>query len=168
MNSISMKFNIFDSFKGQSKSTASKKIVITPNIQQVIDLYRQDTKNKGTLTDTEIAVRYNILNDIYKQDEDAVLKSFKNAINILTFEETEKYKQIFDIFEAKWDFEKAKGLLSRNPSLFNVPTSGYGSAEVAGEETMVLSYVIDVTRPLGKPLLAILFLLLLKPFVFGL
>jgi hypothetical protein len=47
----------------------------------------------------------------------------------------------------------------------SVPVSGYGSAEVAGEDAVVLSYIIDITRPIGKPLLAILFLCLLKPFL---
>ena len=70
-----------------------------------------------------------------------------------------------DTFEAKWGFEKAKGVLVRNPSLFAVPVSGYGSAEKAGDETVVMSYVINATRPIGKPLLLVLALLLLKPVV---
>ncbi len=54
-------------------------------------------------------------------------------------------------------------MLIRNPSLFAVPVTGYGSAEAAGDETLVMSYVLDITRPIGKPLLLILALLLLKP-----
>lgn len=69
------------------------------------------------------------------------------------------------MFEGKWGFDKAKGVVIRNPSLFNVPVTGYGSAETAAEETIVISYVINATRPIGKPLLYTLFLLLLKPFL---
>jgi hypothetical protein len=41
--------------------------------------------------------------------------------------------------------------------------SGYGSAETAGDETVFVSYLINVTRPIGKPLLALLLIALLKP-----
>ena len=72
---------------------------------------------------------------------------------------------IIGVYEEKWGFEKAVGVVTRNPNLLRVPVEGYGSAATSGEETVVLSYIIDITRPIGKPLLAILFLCLLKPFV---
>ena len=45
---------------------------------------------------------------------------------------------------------------------------GYGSCEVAGDDAVVLSYVIAATRPAGGVLLTLLFLALLKPLVIGL
>ena len=69
------------------------------------------------------------------------------------------------VLESKWGFEKAKGVVTRNPGILCVPAEGYGSAGDSGEDTVIISYIIDFTRPVGKPLLAILFLLLLKPFV---
>jgi hypothetical protein len=69
------------------------------------------------------------------------------------------------VFEGKWGFEKAVGVVIRNPALFTVATTGYGSAEVAGDDAVVMSYVINATRPIGAPLLALLFIALLKPFL---
>lgn len=53
----------------------------------------------------------------------------------------------------------------RNPSLLSIRTTGYGSAEVSGDETVYVSYLIDFTRPIGKYLLIGLLLLLSKPFL---
>jgi hypothetical protein len=72
------------------------------------------------------------------------------------------------VYQEKWGYDKALGVVTRNPALLCVPPQGYGSAATSGEETVVLSYIIDATRPLGKILLASLFLALLKPFVFQL
>jgi hypothetical protein len=44
---------------------------------------------------------------------------------------------------------------------------GYGSCEVAGDDAVVLSYVIAATRPIGGILLSLLFLALLKPVILG-
>ena len=42
----------------------------------------------------------------------------------------------YDIYVEKWGLEKALGVVSRNPLLFSVPPTGYGSAETAGDETV--------------------------------
>lgn len=68
--------------------------------------------------------------------------------------------------------EDAIGMVKRNPNLFAVATTGYGSAEAScakggGKDMMTMSYVIAFTRPIGQPLLALLALCLLKAAVFG-
>ena len=37
----------------------------------------------------------------------------------------------------------------RNPSLLLVSPTGYGGADTSGEETMVISYLVDATRGKG-------------------
>jgi len=66
----------------------------------------------------------------------------------------------YNIYVDKWGLEKATGVVTRNPLLFSVPPTGYGSAEGAGDETVFLSYVVDVTRPIGKAGIYVLFGLL--------
>ncbi len=68
--------------------------------------------------------------------------------------------------------EDAIGMVKRNPNLFAVATTGYGSAEAScakggGKDMMTMSYVIAFTRPIGQPLLALLAVCLLKAVVFG-
>ena len=76
-----------------------------------------------------------------------------------------------DIFSEYFPFDEALGMVTRNPNLFAVPTEGYGSSRAAcekgGGDIMAMSYIIATTRPIGKPLLGLLFLLLVKAAVFG-
>lgn len=77
-----------------------------------------------------------------------------------------------EIFTETFEFEPALGMVTRNPNLFAVPTDGYGSSRAAcdkggGKDMMAMSYVIATTRPIGKPLLGLLSLLLLKAAIFG-
>jgi hypothetical protein len=67
------------------------------------------------------------------------------------------------VFETTYGFDGALGLVQRNPLILAIATTGYGSAEVAGPETIAASYLIALTRPLGAPLLVILFGLVLTP-----
>lgn len=71
-------------------------------------------------------------------------------------------KDNFAVYSEKYGEEKAIGLVTRNPFILSVPTTGYGSAETAGGETMVMSYIIAYTRPFGKIFLAALFIALGK------
>lgn len=56
-------------------------------------------------------------------------------------------------------------MVIRNPALLSVPPSGPDGADQADGKAMVLSYVIAATRPVGKQLLGLLFLLLSIPAV---
>ena len=70
------------------------------------------------------------------------------------------------VYRDKWGAEVAAATIVRNPNLLQVPTRGYGSAETSDKETLVMSYVVAFTRPIGAPLLAILAgLLAYKPIV---
>ena len=77
-----------------------------------------------------------------------------------------------EIFTENFEFEPALGMVTHNPNLFAVPTEGYGSSRAAcekggGKDMMAMSYVISITRPIGKPLLTLLTLLLLQAAIFG-
>lgn len=56
---------------------------------------------------------------------------------------------------------------SIHAGLFFIPTAGYGSAAVAGDDAMAASYFIAFTRPAGPVLLGALGLALLKAVIFG-
>lgn len=115
------------------------------------------------ISDEVLASRFKALRNIVKDDKIA-LQIVKNVPDSLTIS-SQRCIDNFAVYEGKFGFEEAVGLITRNPNILSVPTSGYGSAEVAGKETIYMSYVIDATRPLGKPLLFLLFVLLAKPFI---
>lgn len=108
--------------------------------------------------------RFASLSKTLKGEENAIV-AVRNVPEVLLINSA-LIKANFDVFEKKFGEEKAIGLVQRNPNILSVPTKGYGSAEVAGDETIVMSYVLNATRPIGKPLLAILFLALAKPVIF--
>jgi hypothetical protein len=110
-----------------------------------------------------LASRFNALVSIVK-DEEIALQIVQNVPDSLGVP-SERCQGNFNVFKAKFGFEGAVGLITRNPNLLSIPTTGYGSAEVAGQDAVVLSYLINLTRPVGKPLIFILLALLLKPFV---
>ena len=115
------------------------------------------------LSEELLESRFKALSKIVKDDTIA-LQIVKNVPDSLTIS-SQRCIDNFAVYQEKFGFEEAVGLITRNPNILSVPTSGYGSAEVAGKETIYMSYVIDITRPLGKPLIFLLFLLLAKPFV---
>ena len=57
----------------------------------------------------------------------------------------------YEVSCEKWCEEKATGVIIRNPSILAVQTRGYGSsAEVAGEDTVVLSMLLASQDHMGK------------------
>jgi hypothetical protein len=105
--------------------------------------------------------------DILDLDQNKAPKVFGKLPRIITsiFLNYVLYIYTLDVYVKKWGIEKATGVVVRNPNILFIPASGYGSAETAGDETVVLSYIINFTRPIGKPLLLLLFIAVLKQFL---
>ena len=71
-------------------------------------------------------------------------------------------QECFTTYEGTFGYEKALGLVTRNPNLLAIRPTGYGSAEAAGNDALYISYLIDATRGKGQYPLIILALLLLS------
>ena len=73
------------------------------------------------------------------------------------------FQAVFDAYCANLGEDEALGMVLRNPALMGVPPSGYGGADKAGKDAVVVSYIIAATRPLGGLWLSLLFLVLATP-----
>eukprot|EP00596_Hydrurales_sp_CCMP1899_P007725 CAMPEP_0119038456 /NCGR_PEP_ID=MMETSP1177-20130426/7416_1 /TAXON_ID=2985 /ORGANISM="Ochromonas sp, Strain CCMP1899" /LENGTH=193 /DNA_ID=CAMNT_0007001093 /DNA_START=211 /DNA_END=792 /DNA_ORIENTATION=- len=157
-------------FSNNKKPTDRSKLSakITPEGSEALLIFkkRNPTPKAGggfDLSDTDLLKQFNALSTVTKGDVEALaVVSTSPDVLAVPFN---KYAANFAVFEGKWGFEKARGVITRNPALFSIPTTGYGSCEVAGDDVVVLSYVINATRPIGGILLTALFLALLKPVI---
>lgn len=117
------------------------------------------------VTEVELKARFDVLSNLFKSESKAL--NVVQAVPAVLTVSKERVKANFEVYEAKWGYEKTCGVLLRNPNLFNVPTRGYGSAETSGEETIIVSYVVAATRPIGGVLLGLLFISLAKGVING-
>lgn len=143
---------------------SSKPVKLSVPASESIALYRSELK-KSEKTDSDLAAVFATLTKTLGSEASAAL-CCKNVPTLLNAPE-DRIKGNFAVYTEKFGEDKARGMVERNPSLLFIPTKGYGSAEVAGDDAMVMSYVIGYTRPLGKVLLGALGLALLKAIVFG-
>eukprot|EP00597_Dinobryon_sp_UTEXLB2267_P016755 CAMPEP_0201092150 /NCGR_PEP_ID=MMETSP0812-20130820/707_1 /ASSEMBLY_ACC=CAM_ASM_000668 /TAXON_ID=98059 /ORGANISM="Dinobryon sp., Strain UTEXLB2267" /LENGTH=168 /DNA_ID=CAMNT_0047343553 /DNA_START=109 /DNA_END=615 /DNA_ORIENTATION=+ len=159
---------LFGNF-GRGKKEGSIKIITpSPVALEAISVYQKaNPKPKPgrgyDILPEELNLRFISLVEAVKSEEVA-LKIVSTVPEVLVIK-PQLVKDNFAMFESKWGFEKTLGLVTRNPNILSVATRGYGSAEVAGDETLYASYLIAATRPIGKPLLLLLFGLLSKPFI---
>lgn len=155
-------------FNFGAKAAPSAKTVVSEESKAAVALFKKLYSNvrKGgqyDLTEEELTKRFVALANLVKEDKVA-LQLVKNVPEALTVS-SQRCADNFAVFEGKFGTEEAIGLITRNPLLLSVATTGYGSAEVAGKETIYLSYLINATRPVGKPLIFLLLLALTKPFI---
>mmetsp|Transcript_21777 Transcript_21777/g.36420 ORF Transcript_21777/g.36420 Transcript_21777/m.36420 type:complete len:224 (-) Transcript_21777:102-773(-) len=155
-------------FGSPTKKRVIKKVKIGPNAEKAISIYKKSFPNPkagGTWDLDESAVAYYFYEMAkFTKSEEVVLEMMSVVPDIVT-KNVERSKANFEIYTETYGFDEAIGLITRNPNILAVPTRGYGSAEVAKEDAMAMSYVIAFTRPLGAPLLALLFSALLTPFI---
>lgn len=144
------------------KGTAPK---LSEKATKAMQIWKARGKGKAfDVTDDEAAFRFAFLNSVIG-DEDLTIQAINNAPLVLTISEGRVIDN-FDVYKEIYGLEKATGLIVRNPLILQVPTRGYGSAETSGDETILMSYVVAATRPIGGPLLALLgFLLAYKPLI---
>mmetsp|Transcript_35787 Transcript_35787/g.47239 ORF Transcript_35787/g.47239 Transcript_35787/m.47239 type:complete len:228 (-) Transcript_35787:553-1236(-) len=181
------KYSLMDVLSGKAQVAAEKKaspslykqstretvkiprnFKINENAEAAIGCFRKKYPNPrkgGTkdVPDNELAYYFYELSKI-TNDEARTLEMVKAVPFVLTLD-PKKNKANFEVFENTYGTEKALGLITRNPGILAVPTTGYGSAEVAGDDAIVMSYIIAFTRPAGAPLLLGLVGLLLTPFI---
>jgi len=155
-------------FGAKKSSAASKKEEIKPASAltlEAVSLFRK-SNTKSTVTDSLLEKNFVDLASVLSNSEANAIECVRAVPNVL-LQPKNQVSGNFEVFVGKWGVEKATGVVQRNPLLLAIPTTGYGSAEVAGDDAVVLSYVIAYTRPIGGVLLGLLFAALLKPIVFG-
>jgi len=92
-----------------------------------------------------------------------MVKIWPNALNC----DSKNFKPVFDIYAEKFGEEETIAMLKRNPNLLGCRAEGPNSVE-AGDDVMVMSYIIAFTRPAGSFLLALLLSLVSLPVLEGL
>ena len=146
-----------DFLSGKTQIAAFKKS--NPALfQSGTQVSKKGTAKKGgpyDLADEDIAACFQSFARVIG-DESTALKMVDTYPDVLLLD-AEKVRANLATYTGKWGEEKALGVVTRNPALFSIPVSGYGSAEVAGDDAVVLSYVIAYTRPVGGLLLGLLF-----------
>lgn len=153
----------------QQRKKPRSPIVLNAEGERAVALFRKTypkprPEGKFDMEDWELALQFQFVSQLMQGDAEA-LKIFMNSPSLFTVSE-ERMTQVFEVYVKKWGFEKAREVCMRNPNLLAVPVRGYGSAEVAGDDAVAMSYVIAFTRPIGAPLLATLaFLLSYKPLI---
>ncbi len=93
--------------------------------------------------DAELALAFNTLASIY--GDDVALKMVNIQPNILAFNSA-NFEPSLNAFAEKFGMEESKEMVLRNPGLLSVQPAN--AAEV-DNLTMQLSYVVDITRPIG-------------------
>lgn len=151
---------LFQSNSQTKKGTAKKGVQITEGSQRAIASFRGYVKKPKAngpydLTDNDIAACFQAFARVIG-DESTALQMVATYPDVLLVD-AEKVRANLATYTGKWGEEKALGVVTRNPALLAIPTTGYGSAEVAGDDAVVLSYVIAYTRPIGGLLLGLLF-----------
>lgn len=107
--------------------------------------------------DAELLLAFNTLASIY--GDDVALRMVNIQPNILAFNSA-NFEPSLNAFAEKFGMDESKAMVLRNPGLLSVQPAN--AADVDGL-TMQLSYVVDITRPIGALGPVILFGLLSVP-----
>lgn len=91
----------------------------------------------------ELSSTFNTIASLY--GEENALKMVKIDPAVLAFNK-DNFGPSLDAFGENFGLEESKAMILRNPGLLSVKPA---SAEAADGLTMQLSYVVDVTRPIG-------------------
>ncbi|KAL3773218.1 hypothetical protein ACHAWO_005057 [Cyclotella atomus] len=96
-----------------------------------------------SVKDDKLRATFNAIAKLY--GEDNALKMVKIQPGVLAFNK-DNFAGSLSAFGEKFGLEEAKEMVIRNPGLLSVKPA---NAATADDLTMQLSYVVDVTRPIG-------------------
>jgi hypothetical protein len=96
-----------------------------------------------SVKDDKLRATFNAIAKLY--GEDNALKMVKIQPGVLAFNK-DNFAGSLSAFGEKFGLEEAKEMVIRNPGLLSVKPA---NAATADDMTMQLSYVVDVTRPIG-------------------
>lgn len=122
---------------------------------------KKDYSNTKRLVDSDEKTQRAAFNELAKiYGEEAALQMVKDLPYCLAFKRS-NFAGNFAVYEEVFGEEDAKAMVSRNPGLLAI--SPEDAARNTNEQTMVFSYLVGYTRPLGDILLPGLLLLLSTP-----
>ena len=122
---------------------------------------KKDSGSKKRLVDADVKTQRAAFNEIAKiYGEEAALQMVKDLPYCLAFK-ISNFAGNFAVYEEIFGEEEAKAMVSRNPGLLAI--SPEDAARNTNEQTMVFSYLIGYTRPIGDIALPGLLLLLATP-----
>ncbi len=101
------------------------------------------SENLFSRPDEELLLAFNTIASLY--GDDAALQMVKIQPGVLAFNK-DNFELSLAAFANKFGLEESKAMVLRNPGLLSVKPA---NAEDADGLTMQLSYVVDVTRPIG-------------------
>lgn len=96
-----------------------------------------------TARDDKLRATFDAIGRLY--GEENALKMVKIQPGVLAFN-SENFAPSLDAFGEKFGVEEAKEMVIRNPGLLSVKPANAASAD---DLTMQLSYVVEITRPIG-------------------
>jgi hypothetical protein len=115
-----------------------------------------------------------------ERDDDALRATYHELVNV--YGESAAYQMVKDLpiclafdrkhfaptlveFGKKFGIDESRAMIQRNPGLLAVKPTGSGGADTASDQTMIFSYLVAITRPLGPVLLPATIFLTIEPFV---
>ena len=139
----------------------------SPMVKDAVDFYNSkfppaDRTGMSAITEDECAEAFNVLAKLYG-DENA-MDMVKSSPICLAFN-SENFEGSLNAFSNKFGLEESKAMIKRNPNLLAVRPE---LAAKSDDSTMMMSYVVGATRPIGAVLLGLLGIALLTPFFNGL
>ena len=139
----------------------------SPMVKDAVDFYNSkfppaERTGMSAITEDECAEAFNILAKLYG-DENA-MDMVKSSPICLAFN-SENFEGSLNAFSNKFGLEETKEMIKRNPNLLAVRPE---LAAKSDDSTMMMSYVVGATRPIGAVLLGLLGVALLTPLFNGL
>jgi hypothetical protein len=137
-----------DGTRFKMKDDGSSKTVVGTTFSERPESYLRDT--------------FILLATIY--GEEPALQMVQDLPICLAFD-NRNFAPALDEFTKKFGYEESRQMIRRNPGLLAMKPFGAGGASTASGQTMALSYLVAVTRPVGPVLLGSTILLVLYPFI---
>jgi hypothetical protein len=119
----------------------------------------RERRSLADISETEAISSFNAIASVYGDDRS--IEMVKISPLCLAFES--KYLgEVFNLWAEQFGEEETKDMVLRNPGLLSVQPS---LAKKTDDSTMVFSYIIAATRPIGAFGPVLIILLLLTPFI---
>ena len=115
------------------------------------------TKRFSDITKDQAKATFLELCKVY--EDDRALEMVKRQPLCLAFDRT-VFLESFRVWESKYGTEETKEMVKRNPGLLSITPE---EAAKGNDQTMIFSYILEFTRPIGPLILGTMSFLLISP-----
>jgi hypothetical protein len=105
---------------------------------------------------------FTLLANLYGEQQ--ALQMVKDVPICLAFD-NKNFEPALAEFSKKFGNQESREMIQRNPGLLAIKATGAGGASTASDQTMIFSYLVAVTRPVGPILLYGTIFLVSYPFI---